>query len=335
MGRTIDAAAAYVPRKRADGRRVAAADEDAFTLAATALERLPVGSASAPGPRRLLAVGDLPGSVEEDLPRFLGTPVSVHRVGTGAPALRRALASIDEAPDGDPPVLLVAVDLASRGSAGPDGAVALRSTPNGALPTERVLAAVPEAGELSAEPLLRFGAPLALADPARWVGDFTAATGDASGPPSPESPVPPDGPVSQGAYIPRPRYLESVAARWRLEGERCGACGTVGFPPRGRCRSCGAADGLAAWRLPRDGGVVVASTTIGPGGQPTEFDAQVAESGRYTVVLVDLAPGIRVTLQATDAASPPTVGARVGTRLRRLYPMEGAWRYGRKAVPLS
>ncbi len=335
MGRAIDAAAAYVPRKRADGRRVAAADEDAFTLAATALERLPVGAASAPGPNRLLVVGDLPGSVEEDLPRFLGTPISVDRVGAGAPALRRALASIDGAAEGDQPLLLVAVDLGSRGSAGPDGAVALRSTPNGDLATGTVLEAIPNAGTLSAEPLLRFGAPLALADPARWAGDFTEVTGDASGPSSPESALPPDGPVSQGAYIPRPRYLESVAARWRLEGERCGSCGTVGFPPRGRCRNCGATDGLASLQLPRDGGVVVATTTIGPGGQPTEFDAQVAESGHYTVVLVDLAPGVRVTMQATDVASPLAVGDHVGTRLRRLYPMEGAWRYGRKAVPLT
>lgn len=80
---------------------------------------------------------------------------------------------------------------------------------------------------------------------------------------------------------------------------------------------------------------MVASTTVGPGGQPTEFDDQVARSGPYGVVLVELAPGARVTLQVTDARPGELgVGARVGTSLRRLYPMEGEWRYGRKAVPL-
>jgi len=45
---------------------------------------------------------------------------------------------------------------------------------------------------------------------------------------------------------------------------------------------------------------------------------------------------MRVTLQVTDAA-PCTlkVGDHVDTRLRRLYPMEGEWRYGRKAVPVA
>lgn len=79
---------------------------------------------------------------------------------------------------------------------------------------------------------------------------------------------------------------------------------------------------------------MVASTVIGPGGQPTEFDDQVAGSGAYGVVLVDLLPGVRVTLQVTDAKPGELpIGSRVATRLRRLYPMEGEWRYGRKAIP--
>jgi uncharacterized OB-fold protein len=80
---------------------------------------------------------------------------------------------------------------------------------------------------------------------------------------------------------------------------------------------------------------VVAATVIGKGGQPTEFDPQVEALGGYGVVLAEFEPGVRLTLQVTDASPADVrIGDRVGTRLRRLYPMEGEWRYGRKAVPL-
>lgn len=79
---------------------------------------------------------------------------------------------------------------------------------------------------------------------------------------------------------------------------------------------------------------MVASTAIRTGGQPTEFDAQVAALGGYGVVLAELAPGVRVTLQVTGSSNIPlALGSRVDAHLRRLYPMEGEWRYGRKAVP--
>jgi hypothetical protein len=84
-----------------------------------------------------------------------------------------------------------------------------------------------------------------------------------------------------------------------------------------------------------DGGTVVATTWIGPGGQPTEFDPQVEATGPYGVVLAEFSPGVRATLQLTDA-DRGEVGLwdRIGTRLRRSYSMDGEWRYGRKAVPL-
>jgi hypothetical protein len=93
---------------------------------------------------------------------------------------------------------------------------------------------------------------------------------------------------------------------------------------------------MVSENLPRDGGTIVASTTIGSGGQPTEFDSQVALTGAYQVVLVEVAPGVRVTLQVSDVvAGSLKIGGQVGTRLRRLYAMEGEWRYGRKAVPFD
>jgi len=140
--------------------------------------------------------------------------------------------------------------------------------------------------------------------------------------------------VSQGAYVPHPRYLENLASRWRLIGDRCPHCGTLTFPVAGRCRSCSRSDGLRPEALPRSGLEVEAITTISPGAQPTEFDPVVEAAGEYDVAIVALGSDTRATVQVTD--TPPGrlhVGDRVGLVLRRLYPMEGEWRYGLKAAP--
>jgi len=140
--------------------------------------------------------------------------------------------------------------------------------------------------------------------------------------------------VSQGAYVPHPRYLENLASRWRLVGDRCAHCRTLTFPASGRCRSCGRPDGLQEEALPRNGLEVEAVTTISPGAQPTEFDPVVEAAGEYDVAVVSLGSGARATVQVTDALPGHLhIGDRVGLVLRRLYPMEGEWRYGLKAVP--
>ncbi|MGC2288991.1 MAG: zinc ribbon domain-containing protein, partial [Thermoplasmata archaeon] len=140
--------------------------------------------------------------------------------------------------------------------------------------------------------------------------------------------------VSQGAYVPHSRYLENLASRWRLVGERCTSCRAITFPATGRCRSCGRSDGLRAEALPRSGLEIQAITTISPGAQPTEFDSMVEATGAYDVAIVALGPGTRATVQLTDSVPGRVhVGDLVGLVLRRLYPMEGEWRYGLKAVP--
>jgi uncharacterized protein len=335
MARGVERAAAYVPPASIDGRRVAASDEDGFTLAATALERLESHASEIPLSSRLVLVGDLPSSAEADIPRFLGYPIVTERLGSGPGALRQALRSATTGAAEAPPVLLVAVDLGSGAPDALDGAVAVRISSGDDRDTGLADDPMLSDGSLPAAALLRAGAKRGVETPSRWVGDFTQHGATSSIAPGARSVVPPDGPVSQGAYVPRPRYLENLGSRWRFVGERCRSCGKVGFPPRGRCRACGAVEGLEPFSLPRDGGEVVAATTIGPGGQPTEFDEQVALSGPYSVVLVDLIPGVRVTLQVADRPTPIAIGSRVATRLRRLYPMEGEWRYGRKAVPLA
>jgi len=171
-----------------------------------------------------------------------------------------------------------------------------------------------------------------------WVGDWDTdlRAGRPSGPLATRPPGVPPPRVSEGAYVPRPRYLEGLASRWRFVCDRCSACGNVTFPSRGRCRTCAREDSLEARALPLDGGRVLATTWIGRGGQPTEFDAQVEASGPYGVVIVELEPGVRATLPVADAGPGEIrIDDTVGTRLRRLYPIDGEWRYGRKAVPLA
>ncbi len=313
----IDGAAAYRPGQLAP-------DEDAFTLAATALERLDDLVGDLPANGRLLVGGDLPSGSEPDLGRFLGHGVRVVRTD-GAGTLEGAVSAEPGA------ARVVWVESVSRdASTGAPAAVAFRT----ADPAGSPAVPEPEGGSLLA-PLLRLGAERAHVEPARWFGDFRGPEAGRSGAaPGARPELPSEGPVSQGAYVPRPRYLETVAARWRFVGERCSNCGRISFPRRGRCPGCESTTALEAYRLPREGGTVVASTTIGPGGQPTEFDLQVGATGPYSVLLVELVPGVRVTLQATDSA-PGSIGlgARIATRLRRLYPMEGEWRYGRKVVP--
>ena len=154
----------------------------------------------------------------------------------------------------------------------------------------------------------------------------------ALGPPPPRVPESVRAAVSEGAYVPRPRYVENLPSRWRLLAERCGACGALSFPIRGRCRSCGKSDRLSTEPLPSTG-TVLAATVVAPGAHPTEFDPLVAVGGAYGVVLAEMAPGVRVTLQVTDHGPEPLApGSRITTQLRRLYPMEGEWRYGRKAL---
>jgi len=132
-----------------------------------------------------------------------------------------------------------------------------------------------------------------------------------------------------------PRDEESRPSRWGFVADRCSACHVLTFPQRGRCRDCGRSDGLRPEALPLDGWTVVAVTWIGAGGQPTEFDTQVETNGPYGVVLAEMGPDVRVTLSVADASRGELrIGSKVDTRLRRLYPMEGAWRYGRKAVPV-
>jgi uncharacterized OB-fold protein len=173
-------------------------------------------------------------------------------------------------------------------------------------------------------------------DPASsaWPGDWRAAPQSGRKVPTPAMNPDAAAAVSQGAFVPMPRDEEARPGRWRFVADRCGACHRRTFPPRGRCRHCGRREGLVREPLPLEGATVVATTWIGSGGQPTEFDAQVEATGAYGVVLAQFDPDVTVTLSVAEAEpAEVAIGAHVDSRLRRLYAIDGAWRYGRKAVP--
>jgi uncharacterized OB-fold protein len=341
--RSVVRIASYVPVGSSGSVRVGASDEDAFTLGVTAVERV-WGDTDRPSePVSVHLLGEYPPMADWGFPAILGREAKVVRHPGDAEELARTLRMLEEGEGG--PGLVVAAELPERVTR-PDG---YASSPVGAAAVAYLLEASGETRPF----------PLKKADPRRSAVATTLQRGKAGGRgaqavayvgdwdtiPAANRPLDLErvrraaerdaSAVSEGAYVPRARYLENLPSRWRFVADECGTCHEVTFPARGVCRRCRRRDNLTPVALARDGGRVVAITTIGQGGQPTEFDAQVESSGPYQVALVEIASGIRLTLQMTDA-SPGEVGVgdTVNTLLRRLYPMEGEWRYGRKAVPL-
>ena len=314
-----------VPIGRAGRRPCFGFDEDGWTLLAAAWEASLARAPAVELPDAVDLFGDLPDVADAGLVALGPRPPSVRRNARDVPIEH----GFDRLRSGEASAV-VGFGAGAEGS-GPFAFV-LRATARGA-PPELPPGPVPTAPAIGhrelAEPpatfadvrdLLTFDGypttPIDAAARSRWESLPLAI-------------------VSQGAYLPRDRYLEELPTRWGLRAERCSACGATLFPARGRCRACGATDRLVPFPLPRQGGVVVARTRVGPGGQPTEFDPMVEATGPYGVVLVEPIPGVRVTLPTTDeGAGSLRIGDRVGTALRRLYPMEGEWRYGRKALPL-
>ena len=334
---TIERAAAERPRWTVDERTVAGPDEDGFTLVAAAVERL------LPLPPDLTAIdliGEFPEVVDWALPALLGRSLPLTRHEERAAGLTDALADAEDRASAGHRSLLLAADLPERSDDPGRGegalAVALQVGPGGS-PLRSPASGDSPLGAAEAALLLKSADP--DASPARWLGAWERRAGpvlpiDASA--LREAAGASVHGVSEGAYVPRLRYLERLPSRWRLEAETCGACGVRSFPARGRCGRCGRDDRLTTASLPYDGGRVVATTVIGRGGQPTEFDRTVDAVGGYGVVLAEIVPGIRGTFAVTDAPHLPlAIGSSVATRLRRLYPIEGEWRYGRKAIPLD
>lgn len=335
-----------------EGSSVLGPDEDLFTLAATAAELAMAGMASPLRSVSIEVVEPLPPVADWALPALLGLPGSTTRATSLGEAIQRhpsirpgdgvLIVHATSGHESDPLGQPVGLAMLLESSGGWDVAPSSRSSAQLLPPPVVELEALRDAANGTHRDLGGGSYP-------RFTVTRTREIPFASTPTRPSSSAAlrvdrtllervHDGAlvrrVSQGAYIPRARYAETLPSRWRFIAEKCPSCGALTFPARGRCRGCGHASELSSVPLPLEGGRVLALTTIGPGGQPTEFDPIVETVGGYQVAIVELAPGCRATLQVTDSRDEElAIGDPVSTRLRRLYPMEGEWRYGRKVVP--
>lgn len=129
-----------------------------------------------------------------------------------------------------------------------------------------------------------------------------------------------------------PRFWREIQSRYNLVGTRCGSCGTVDFPPRTVCPSCGRKSIGRMEKMPVSGrGTVVSYTVVH---QPARgFEALKP----YVLAIVELADGARLTTQLIDCdASEVQMGMPVEAAFRKLG-QEGASgiiHYGYKFRPL-
>jgi scaffold protein (connect acetoacetyl-CoA thiolase and HMG-CoA synthase) len=124
------------------------------------------------------------------------------------------------------------------------------------------------------------------------------------------------------------RVAREFPTRYRLEAARCNDCGTVSFPQRLVCPSCGSRE-FTAFAL-RPEGKVVTWTVIHVG--PSSHKHEVP----YVVAVVDLADGVRTTCQVVDVdPAAVTAGMPVRLEFRRIQEdgEAGVIAYGHKAVP--
>lgn len=133
------------------------------------------------------------------------------------------------------------------------------------------------------------------------------------------------------AYISLPMYSASIDERLRMLAGKCGNCGTLNYPPRQVCTSCGGTN--FSRRALSGRGEIYTFTEIARGGAPAEFDEQQTMTGTITVGVIALDDGPKVVGQIVDVnASELRIGSRVRSEIRRLYDQEGILRYGLKFV---
>lgn len=127
-----------------------------------------------------------------------------------------------------------------------------------------------------------------------------------------------------------PRFWREIDERYALKGVKCGNCSRVLFPSRTLCPDCRHASvgKLSPFRLQGEGVVEAVTVVHAP---PSGFELQAP----YTLALVRLAEGPRVTAQITDVeAGEVKVGAQVRAVFRRINEEgeAGVVQYGYKFV---
>jgi uncharacterized OB-fold protein len=125
------------------------------------------------------------------------------------------------------------------------------------------------------------------------------------------------------------RYWREIPQRYRYEAARCTGCGSLSFPPRVVCDSCGCHEhetvGMA------DKGKLLTYTVIRVG--PSQFSDQTP----YAVGIAELDDGVRLTAQIADADFDELkVGLPVKLEFRKIRDEgeAGIICYGYKFVPV-
>lgn len=142
----------------------------------------------------------------------------------------------------------------------------------------------------------------------------------------------PAGTVPMGAYVPEGTWAASERVRYRPQLGVC-ADGHAHFPPRPACPVCDAATERTP--APRKGRIHTYAV-IAAGGGPTEFDFLQRAWGSYASLAVEPEgiEGVRIPALATDVDPDDlSIGQAVEAVFRRIYAMEGSWRYGTKFRP--
>jgi len=108
-----------------------------------------------------------------------------------------------------------------------------------------------------------------------------------------------------------PRHYKEMPQRYKLEGNRCKACGKVFLPPRQVC-PCGSRE-LEAYNLPWKGKILTFTIIRTP---PTRFKYQKP----YAVAIVELEGGGTVQCQVTDTSLEEIeIGKEVEIVFRKIF----------------
>ena len=127
-----------------------------------------------------------------------------------------------------------------------------------------------------------------------------------------------------------PRFWREIDERYAMKGVRCGNCGDVLFPSRTLCPRCRheSVGKLSTYKLSGEGVIEGVTVVYAP---PAGFELQAP----YTLALIRLAEGPRVTAQVTDAkVGDVKVGQKVRAVFRRINEEgeAGVVQYGYKFV---
>ena len=133
--------------------------------------------------------------------------------------------------------------------------------------------------------------------------------------------------ISQGAYVSKQQYDETLSARLSLVAQNDGI---IIWPPR-QMNSDGIALSKANTNL-SPSACVMTWTNLSAAGAPSEFAIRAPILGGLTTVMVEFSEGPKgVFLMVDDEEIRPKIGDSVEFVVRMLYGQEGIIRYGAKA----